>query len=132
MIPGGEVIGGSVASISFNGTQFSCVADNDQSHKLGGFEVEVMANGDGSVRQRMIRVPFNLGGIQVAIDNSLAHHEFLQSLADAKNFADVVIQLVDGSRWSGRGKPIGEITKSTDSSTATFDVAGQPPFTQQT
>ncbi len=124
-------IGGSILSISLNGRQFSVPADADFSQKIGGFENEVMANGDSTARLLMTRVPFKLAGVSVSIDDALQDFEFLQNLADSKEFADMVVEFASGALWTGQGQIIGELTRATSTATAECEIAGTGTLVQQ-
>jgi len=50
-------VGGSLESITLNGREFPVAADVEAQRKLGGWENEVLANGDGSGRLIKTRVP---------------------------------------------------------------------------
>lgn len=124
-------IGGSITSISFNGRQFSVPADADYSMKLGGYENEVSANGNGSARLIKTRVPLAITGVQVSIDDTLQDLEFLQDLADSKEFFDMVVELASGAFWTGRAQVSGELTRSSQSTTSGFDLMGNGKLVQQ-
>ncbi len=117
------VVGGSVTSISFDGRQFSAPADADYNKKLGGFENELQANGDGTTRKIKTRVPGMISGIVVTIDTTQSNQEFLQSLADSNILSQVVLEEASSEVYTGQGTIVGEIVKSTNSATATFDFA---------
>lgn len=124
-------IGGSITSISFNGRQFSVPADSDYSMKIGGFENEVLANGDQSARLIKTRVPLSITGITLAIDDSLQDLEFLQDLANAKVLFDMVVELASGAFWTGRAQITGELVLSTQAATSGFDIMGEGKLVQQ-
>ena len=58
-------IGGSLESVSLDGREFPVAADAEVQRKLGGFENEVQASGDGSARMVKTRVPWSLDGLVV-------------------------------------------------------------------
>ena len=58
-------IGGSIESVILAGRQFPVAADTEVQRKLGGFNNEVQANGDGSARVIKTREPWMLDGITV-------------------------------------------------------------------
>ena len=124
-------IGGSITSISFNGRQFSVPADADFTSKIGGFENEVQANGDGTGRLLKTRVPLSVTGLTVGIDDTLQDFEFLQSLADAKLFFDLVIETASGALWTGKAQISSELTLSSQSAVASFDLMGPATLVQQ-
>ena len=56
-------VGGSIQSISIRGRIFPVASDAEANKKLGGFENEVQANGDGTARKVMTRVPWSIDGL---------------------------------------------------------------------
>ena len=89
-------VGGSIESISIRGRLFPVAADSEATRKLGGFENEVQANGDGSARIVKTRVPWSLDGLQVEINDTRADEEFLQEIADALEPVPITITLASG------------------------------------
>jgi hypothetical protein len=75
-------VGGSIESVSLNGRNFAVAADAEAQRKLGGFENEVMANGDGTARLIKTRVPLSLDGLTVEVDDDRGDQEFLHDLTD--------------------------------------------------
>jgi hypothetical protein len=124
-------VGGSIESISIRGRLFPVAADVDASPKLGGFENEVQPNGDGSARIVKTRVAWSVGGLKVEINNARGDHEFLQEISDATDYETFTMTLADGTTWQGLGILTGEVTASTQSSTAELNVMGQGELTQQ-
>ena len=96
--------GGSVESVTIDGRKFAVPADSDFARKLGGFENDVEANGDGSAREVKTRVPWSLSGGAVSIDDTRDDHEFLQNIADSNAFVTVTIAYVSGISYTGEGK----------------------------
>ena len=117
-------IGGSVESISINGQEFPVAGDAEINRKLGGFENEVQANGDGSARIIKNRITGMLSGCVVSIDDDRGDHEFLQDVANSKNFVVVAITFAGGAVYQGLMQISGELQVSSQSSTATFDLSG--------
>ena len=124
-------IGGSVTSISLNGRQFSVPADADFSDKLGGTENETLANGDRTARLIKTVIPWNIGGVVVAIDDSQQDFEFLTDLKNGNEFADIAVELASGAIFTGSGTINGELVRSTQSATASFDLGGPGTLAQQ-
>ena len=64
-------IGGSIESITINGRNFAVAADVDSQRKIGGFENDVQANGDGSTRTIKTRVPWGVEGLSINVDEKV-------------------------------------------------------------
>jgi hypothetical protein len=124
-------IGGSIESISIRGRLFPVPADADVNRKVGGFETEIQANGDGSARKIMTRVPWMLDGITVEIDEDRADHEFLQEIADDPGYVAITITYASGATWQARGTISGELQVSSQNATASFSMGGPGAMTQQ-
>ena len=84
-------VGGSIESITLDGRNFSVAADAEVQRKLGGFENEVQANGDGTARTIKTRVPLSLDGLTVDIDDDQGDAEFLQALQDRNDFFPIAL-----------------------------------------
>lgn len=124
-------IGGSIESITIDGREFAVAADSEANRKLGGFDNEVEANGDGSARVIKTRAPWGLDGIAVVIDDSNEDAEFLQALADSGRFAPVVITYASGDAYQGTGQITGELQHGSKSTTATLNLKGSGKLTKQ-
>lgn len=124
-------IGGSIESITINGRNFGVAADADTQRKLGGFENDVQANGDGSTRTIKTRVPWSLEGSTINIDDDNGDQEFLQQLADSNTDFPVAITFVSGVVYQGTGQITGELTYSNANSTATIGLMGSQQLTKQ-
>ena len=124
-------IGGSIESISLSGRNFSVAADAEAQRKLGGFENEVMANGDGTARLIKTRVPLSIAGLTVEVDDDRGDHEFLQSLANELDFFAISITYPSGVVYQGRAQLTGEMTVSNQSSVATINLMGPGELTKQ-
>ena len=124
-------IGGSVISISLNGRSFAVPADTDITLKLGGFENETQANGDGSTRKVKTRVPWSATGCKVATISSQADQEYIQELSDGDLPVDAVFELTDGSLYTGKGDVNGEVGQTTQNAVTGFDMAGEGKLAQQ-
>lgn len=124
-------VGGSIQAISLEGRNFAVAADAEGQRKLGGFENEVLPNGDGTARMGKTRVPWMLDGITVEVDDSRGDHEFLQELSDGNAFFPVVITLASGEDYQGTGQITGEMQTSTQNATAAFTLSGPGKLTKQ-
>lgn len=124
-------IGGSLISLSLDGRQFAVPADTDVTMKLGGFENETQANGDGTVRDVKTRIPWSMSGVQVSLDDSQSDLEYLQGLADSDIPVDVVAELASGALYTGKGAVNGELQQTTQNAVGQFDLMGPGKLTQQ-
>lgn len=123
--------GGSVESVTLDGRTFAVAADADVNMKLGGFENEVSANGDGSARIVKLRVPWSLADIAVSIDPDNGDFEFIQALADGNDFFACTIVEASGKIWQGNGQITGEPTRSLQNTTAALGLMGTGKLTPQ-
>lgn len=124
-------IGGSIENISIKNRLFPVAADADVTTSLGGFTNEVQSNGDGSTRQVKTRTKWMLDGVQLELDNIRQDLEFLQGISDAQEDVPIVISLVDGTAYQGRGTVEGDVTRSTQNATGTMTLAGPGKLAQQ-
>jgi hypothetical protein len=125
------VIGGSIESVSIRGRLFAVAADADAKKKLGGFTVEVSANGDGTARKIMTRVPWSIDGITLNMDDSLGDQEFIQGIADLKEYVDITMTLCSGVVLQALGTVTGDIEGSTMASTLAVNLGGPGKVTSQ-
>ena len=124
-------IGGSIQEFSVAGRTFTVAFDADSNRKVGGFEVEVQANGNGTGRIIMTRVNWMLDGINAEIDDDREDQEFLQDIADAGVFVAIDITFVSGDVYQGDGVVVGELQKSSQSATAPVSLSGTGKLTKQ-
>ncbi len=126
-----SAIGGSIESITLNGREFPVAADAEAQRKLGGFENEVQANGDGSAREIKTRVPLSIDGLTVEVDDSRGDHEFLQEFADSSGFKPIAITYASGITYQGSATIVGEMQSSSQSATAAVSLMGPGTLTKQ-
>ncbi|MCK5641685.1 MAG: hypothetical protein KAJ19_12865 [Gammaproteobacteria bacterium] len=124
-------IGGSIRDISIKGRLFPVAADADINRKLGGFEVELAANGDGSARKLMTRVPWQFDGLVAEIDDDRGDQEFLQDRADEAGYVACTITFISGHTYQGDGSVVGELQYSSAAGTATLSLGGPGRATKQ-
>jgi len=124
-------VGGSIESLSIDGRNFPVASDAEANRKLGGFENEVQANGDGTARIVKTRVPWSLDGISVEIDDDRADQEYLQEKANGNGFFPVAITLASGVVYQGRGQISGEVQASSQNATASISLMGPGEMTKQ-
>ena len=124
-------VGGSIESIAIDGRNFPVASDAEANRKLGGFETEVQANGDGTARVVKTRVPWSLDGVTVEIDDDRGDQEFLQGIADGNGFVPVTITLASGVTYQADGTVTGEIQASSQNATAGISLSGPGTMTKQ-
>lgn len=124
-------VGGSIESVSIRGRLFPVASDAEANKKLGGFENEVQANGDGTARLVKTRVPWSIDGLQVEISDARGDHEFLQELSDSLEFAAITITLASGVTYQGTGTITDEVQASSQNATATITLSGPGGLSQQ-
>ncbi len=124
-------IGGSLETVTIRGREFAVAADAEANRKLGGFENEVMANGNGTARIIKTRVPLTLDGVVVEIDDSRGDHEFLQEVADFNDFVTIALTYASGITYQGSATIVGEFQASSQSATAPISLMGPGILTKQ-
>lgn len=124
-------IAGSIESVTLDGRSFAVVADADVNRKLGGFENNVLSNGDGTARLEKTRVAWSLSGVVVEIDDTQGDHEFLQNLQDSNRFFPATITYVSGVTYQGEGQLTGETAFSNMTSAAPINLMGTGKLTPQ-
>jgi hypothetical protein len=117
-------VGGSIESVAVKGRLFPVAADADGNRKLGGFEAEVQANGDGTARIVVTRVPWQMDGLALEINDDRGDQEFLQDIVDAKKFVPLEFTFASGVTFRGEGIPSGELQGSSMNATAPLTFAG--------
>ncbi len=124
-------VGGSIESISMGGRLFAVPADVEAQRKLGGFENEVQANGDGGARLIKTRVPLSIDGLTVEIDDDRGDHEFLQDLTNQNDFFPIVITYASGADYQASAQIVGEIQVSSQNATGAVSLMGPGLLTKQ-
>lgn len=124
-------VGGSIESISLKGRLFPVPADIETQRKLGGWENEVQANGDGTARLIKTRVSLSIDGLTVEIDDNRADQEYLQDLADLPDFFVIAITYASGLTYQGSAQITGEFQGSSQNATAAISLMGPGKLTKQ-
>lgn len=124
-------VGGSIESITLDGRNFGVAADAESQRKLGGFENEVQANGNGTARMIKTRVPLSLDGLTVECDDARGDHEFLQALSNRNDFFPIAITYASGRTYQGRAQIVGELQASSTNATAAVSLMGPGELTLQ-
>ena len=124
-------VGGSIEDITIDGRSFPVPADQAANLKTGGFESDVQANGNGSGRKIVTRIPWSISDLAVEIDHDRADLEFLQERAKEPGFVACTITFASEATWEGDGTVTGEVQFDSQTSTATIALMGQGVATQQ-
>jgi len=126
-----SAVGGSIESVSLDGRNYAVSSDSEAQRKLGGFENEVMTNGDGTGRLIKTRVPLSIDGLTIEIDDDRADQEFLQELSDRNYFFPVTITYASGGVYNGNAQLTGETQTSSQNATASVSLMGPGVLTKQ-
>lgn len=124
-------IGGSIQSVTLDGRTFAVAADVEAQRKLGGFENEVQANGDGTARLIKTRMPLSLDGLSLETDDDRGDHEYLQALADQPGFFAVSITFASGVTYQATAQIVGEMSASSQSAMTSVSLMGPGIMTRQ-
>ena len=124
-------VGGSIQSITIAGREFPVAADAEVQRKLGGFENEVQANGDGSARIIKTRMPLKLEGVTVSVDDVRGDQEFLQEVANNTEFSVILITYPSGEAYQGQAILTGDIQASSQNATMPITLEGPGELTLQ-
>lgn len=124
-------VGGSIESVALDGRNFPVAADAEAQRKLGGFENEVQANGDGTARIIKTRVPLMIDGLSLEVDDDRGDQEYLQGLSDRTDFFPIAITYASGATYQGRAMISGELQTSSQNGTASVSLSGPGVLTKQ-
>ena len=126
-----SAVGGSIEEVTLSGRSFAVAADAEAQRKLGGFENEVLTNGNGTARIIKTKVPLAIDGLTIEVDDSRADQEFLQELANRNDFFVVAITYASGITYQGTAQIVGENPASSQSATAAISLMGPGVLTKQ-
>lgn len=124
-------VGGPISSIEFANRPFSVAADAEATRKLGGFENEIVSNGDGTVREIKTMVPLFIGGLVIDIDDDRDDQSFLQLQADTPGMKTLTVTYASGSTWQATAQIVDEITYNNQTTTAGIAFSGPGKLTKQ-
>jgi hypothetical protein len=123
--------GGSIESVTLDGRTYAVAADADSGRKLGGFENDVEANGDGTARLIKTRVPWALSDLTLAIDDDAGDAEFLQALANRNGLFPITATLASSAVYQGTGQVTAENPTASQATTAAVNLMGPGELTKQ-
>lgn len=124
-------IGGSIQSVTLDGRTFAVAADVEAQRKLGGFENEVQANGDGTARLIKTRMPLSLDGLSIETDDDRGDQEYLQALANQPEFFAISITFASGVTYQATAQIVGEMAASSQSAMTSVSLMGPGIMTRQ-
>lgn len=124
-------IGGSIESVTLDGREFPVAADAEAQRKLGGFENEVQANGNGTARLIKTRVPLSIDGLTVEVDDDRGDQEFIQDLANRNDFFPVAITYASGNTYQATAQIVGENPASSQNATQAISLMGPGILSKQ-
>lgn len=124
-------VGGSIEGVSLSGRGFAIPADNEAQINMGGYNNASEANGNFTSRLIKTSVPLKIDGLLVEIDHTNGDLEYLQELADLKDYFVIDITLADGTVYDGLAQIEGEVNGSTQSATAAITLSGTGKLNRQ-
>lgn len=124
-------VGGSIQEVTLNGRIFPVAADVEAQRKLGGWENEVLTNGDGTGRLIKTRVPMAINGLVLEADDARGDHEFVQDLADGNDFFDISITYASGFTYQGTAQIVDETQASSQNAGIAVSLSGPGKLTRQ-
>ncbi len=124
-------IGGSIDSVTLDGREFTVPFDVEIQKKLGGFENEIQANGNGTGRLIKTRTPWSIDGLTVEIDDTRDDQEYIQGLADRNDFYPIAVSFISGAVYQGTGQIVSDLQASSQSATASISLMGTGTLTSQ-
>ncbi len=126
-----SAVGGSIESVTLDGRSFAVAADAESQRKLGGFENEIQANGDGGARIIKTRVPLSIDGLTLETDDDRGDQEYLQGLANGNDFFAIAITFASGITYQGSAQIVGEMQASSQNATTAVSLMGPGLLTKQ-
>ena len=116
--------GGALESIVINGRRFTCDAEDEPKFKLPGYENEVVANADGTMRQKKTRVVGTITDVNIVTDDARGDQQFIEDAAASLEFFGVSGTKVDGTLVSGNMQITDEKTLDGKANTMSISLAG--------
>lgn len=124
-------VGGSIESVILDGRNFPVAADVEAQRKLGGFENEVLANGDGTARLIKTRVPLAINGLVLEGDDARGDQEFVQELSNRNDFFPIALTYASGSVYQGTAQLVDETQASSQNTGIAVSLMGPGVLTRQ-
>lgn len=126
-----SAVGGSIQEVTLRGRSFSVAADAEAQRKLGGWENEVQANGDGTARLIKTRVPLSIDGLTIETSDDRGDQEYLQDLSNGNDFFPIAITYASGATYQGSAQLVGETQTSSQSAMTAVSLMGPGILTKQ-
>ena len=125
MAQGGDLVSVFIMRGGDNDTRnFAVASGGDNSRILGGRHTEeVETNGDGSVRD-IVRVKAGEREVVLNVDDANKDQEWILEASRAKAFSVVTYTHVNGSVYSHKAKPVGDLSKNDGNSTLSVTFKG--------
>jgi len=103
---------------------FAVASGGDNSRIMGGrYTEEVEPNGDGTVRD-IVRSRPGEREVVLDVDDSSGDHEWLLEASRANGFSTVSYEHMNGSVYTHKAKPTGDMAKNDSNSTVTVMFKG--------
>ena len=74
---------------------------------------------------------WGISGLAVSIDDTRGDQEFLQELADLKDFFPIAVTYPSGEVFQGSGQIVGEAPAGSQNTTAPINLGGPGKLTRQ-
>lgn len=116
--------GSALESIVIDGRRFTCDAEDEPKFKLPGFENEVVANADGTFRQKKTRVPGTITDVNIVTDDSRGDQAFIEEAAANLEFLPISATKIDGTLVSGNMQITEEKVLDGKANTMAISLAG--------
>ena len=116
--------GSAFTSIVIDGRRFTCDAEDEPKTKLPGFENEVVANSDGTIRQKKTRVVGTITDLNIVMDDARGDPQFIKERADSLEFLPISATKVDGTLVSGSMQITDEKVLDVKANTMSISLAG--------
>lgn len=116
--------GSALESIVIDGRRFTCDAEDEPKFKLPGFENKVVANADGTFRQKKTRVPGTITDINIVTDDSRGDQVFIEKAAANLEFLPISATKIDGTLVSGNMQITEEKVLDEKANTMAISLAG--------
>ncbi len=124
-------VGGSIESVTLDGREFGVAADAEAQRKLGGWENEIQANGNGTARIIKTRTPVSIDGLALDTDDDRGDQEYLQELSNRNDFFPIAITFASGNTYQGSAQISGDLQASSQSAMTAVNLMGPGTLTKQ-
>ena len=124
-------VGGSIQEAAIRGRIFPVAADADASRQLGGWENSIEPNGDSTVRIIKKRIPWQVEGLTLCVDDARGDQEFLQDIANGNGEVDIALTFASRETYQASGTIIGVLAFNNMSSTVGVTLGGGGEMSKQ-